>query len=204
MKKFAIIAIAALVVLAGCASTEPTISGENKTVASPVGQVLGLNGVPMPDWVYADQSTQDVHFAVGYAKMSNQMNSMKRAQAEARNVIAEWVMTAVDEIITTYTNDAGSNMNRQAMDAFETVAKQRAQALLSGSMQEDMWIDAEGGVYVLVGIPVENVADQMYGAVSDAIAQTQTAFVKNEAAEEANAMMDAAISKYFGSVSVTE
>ena len=202
MKKLVIAALAAILVLAGCASTEPAAETTNQTAAAQVGQVLGMNGVPMPDWVFSDQSTQDVHFAVGYAKMSNQMNSMKRAQAEARNVIAEWVMTAVDEIITTYTNDAGSDMNRQAMDAFEAVAKQRAQALLSGTKQEDMWIDAEGGVYILMSIPVENVASQMYGAASDAVGQSQ--FVKNEVAAEANEMMNAAIDKYFGSVSVTE
>ena len=155
MKKLVIAALAAILVLAGCASTEPAAETTNQTAAAQVGQVLGMNGVPMPDWVFSDQSTQDVHFAVGYAKMSNQMNSMKRAQA-----------------------------------------------LLSGTKQEDMWIDAEGGVYILMSIPVENVASQMYGAASDAVGQSQ--FVKNEAAAEANEMMNAAIDKYFGSVSVTE
>lgn len=188
MKKYLILALVAIaLVLVGCASSE---------------EAVAVNDSGMPEWTYMDMSTQDVHYAVGYANMSNRANSIKRAQAEARNIIAEWVSTAVDEIITTYTNDAGSEGNRQAMDAFETLSKQRAQAVLSGSKQEDMFIDEEGGVYILMSIPVENVASQMYGAAQDAVEQTK--FEKNAAAQEANNMMNAAIEKYFSNPSVTE
>ena len=187
-KALLVISMIALLVFASCSSTETT-----EVAADPNA---------MPEWVYTDMSTQDVHYAVGYGKMSNQMNSIKRAQAEARTLLAEWVNIAVDEIITTYTNDAGSGENRQAVDAFETIAKQRAQAVLSGSTQEAFWVDADGGVYVLMGIPVENVKDQMYGAVTESA--SQAGFEKNEAAAEANAMMNAAIDRFFSSPSVTE
>ena len=188
MKKLLLAALVALIVLAGCASTDSAESAADPNA--------------MPEWVMSDQSTQDVHYAVGYAKQATQMNSIKRAQAEARTLLAEWVNIAVDEIITTYTNDAGSGENRQAVDAFETIAKQRAQAVLSGSTQEAFWVDADGGVYVLMGIPVENVKDQMYGAVTESA--RQAGFEKNEAAAEANAMMNAAIDRFFSSPSVTE
>lgn len=181
-KALLVISMIALLVFASCSSTETT-----EVAADPNA---------MPEWVYTDMSTQDVHYAVGYGKMSNQMNSIKRAQSEARNAIAEWVNISVEEIITTYTNDAGSDANRQAMDAFETLSKQTATAVLSGAKQENMWIDEEGGVYILMSIPVENVASQFYGAAEEAIAETP--FVKNEAAAEANSMMNDAIAKYFG------
>ena len=181
-KALLVISMIALLVFASCSSTETT-----EVAADPNA---------MPEWVYTDMSTQDVHYAVGYGKMSNQMNSIKRAQAEARNAIAEWVNISVEEIITTYTNDAGSDANRQAMDAFETLSKQTATAVLSGAKQENMWIDEEGGVYILMSIPVENVASQFYVAAVEAIAETP--FVKNEAAAEANSMMNDAIAKYFG------
>lgn len=196
MKHYTIaLALIAALLLAGCSSSEPAA----ETTAAPTAPA-GYE--QLPEWTYIDQSTQDVHFAAAYSKMSDRQNSIKRAQAEARNLIAEWVNTAVDEIITTYTNDAGSGSNRQAVDAFETLSKQRAQAILSGVKQENMHIDSEGGVWVLMSIPVENVASQMYGAASEAV--EQAGFERNEAAEEANNLMNAAIDKYFGNPSVTE
>lgn len=176
------IMLVAIALLAGCASTEK---------AAPVVETDGT-----PDWVYMDISTQDVHYAAGYGNMSNKQNSIKRAQAEARNLIAEWVNTSVNEIITTYTNDAGSEANRQAMDAFETLSIQNASAILSGVKQEDMYEEPDGGIWVLMSIPVENVESQMYGYVEEAIESTP--FERNEAAEEANNMMNDAIAKYFG------
>ncbi len=175
------IMLVAIALLAGCASTEE---------AAPVE----TDGTP--DWVHIDISTQDVHYATGYGNMSNKQNSIKRAQAEARNLIAEWVNTSVEEIITTYTNDAGSEANRQAMDAFETLSIQNASAILSGVKQEDMYEEPDGGIWVLMSIPVENVKSQMYGYVEEAIESTP--FERNEAAEEANNMMNNAIAKYFG------
>lgn len=186
MKKTIIaLALVLLTVLAGCSST------------AEVAPVEDANG--LPQWVYQDMSTQDVHYAVGYAKMSNQQTSMQRAQAEARNLIAQWVNTSVEQIITTYTNDAGTDANRQAMDAFESLSIQNASAILSGTKQENMYIDEDGGVYIQMSIPVANVESQMYGFVEEAVAQTP--FEKNEAAEEANAMMNDAIAKYFGTAS---
>jgi hypothetical protein len=190
MKKLFIITIAIVTMFTfvSCASTK--IAEE---VKRPV--VLGKDGIPRPDWVINDISTQDVHYAVGYGKLSNFTNSQKRALVEGRNLIAEWVSTAVDEVIVNYTNDAGENANRQAMDAFEAISKQQASAWLSGSKQESIWEDAEGGVYVLVSIPVANVQSQM---IQLAEGVNKQAFEKNEAAEVANEMMDDAIAKYFG------
>ena len=188
-----------LLTVCGCSSTK---APEAVIAQRPV--VLGNYGIPRPDWVIIDVSTQDVHFAAGYGKMSTLQNSIKRAQAEAKNLIAEWVSTAVDEIIVTYTNDAGTDTDRQALDAFEAVGKQRAQAILSGTKQEDLWEDADGGVWVLMSIPVENVASQMYGAASEAASSANKGFMKNEAAKEANDMLNDAIDKYFSSQSVTD
>ncbi len=189
-KALFIISMVALLVFASCASTETAEAADPNA---------------MPEWVMTlgeSENTQDMHYSVGAAKMSNQMNSLKRAQAEARNAMAEWINVSVEEIIMTYTNDAGSDANRQAMDAFETLSKQEANAILSGSSQAAMWIAPDGTVYVLMGIPVENVASQMAGYV-DEVTSNET-FVKNEAAAEANNMMRNAINTYFGVNGVAE
>lgn len=203
-KNLIVLFLCAIAVLSfiGCTSTSKVESVDSITTTNKVVVVLGKNGVPRPDWVVMDTSTQDVRYAAGYGKMSNLQNSLKKAQAEARNVIAEYVATAVDEIITNYTNDAGESANRQAMDAFETLSKQRAQAVLSGAKQEAFWEDNEGGVWILMSIPMENIASQMYGAAGASTTEN-AAFKKNDAAVEANNMMNAAIAKYFGAPSVT-
>ena len=59
-----------------------------------------------------------------------------------------------------------------------------------------MYEEPDGGIWVLMSIPVENVESQMYGYVEEAIESTP--FERNEAAEEANNMMNDAIAKYFG------
>jgi hypothetical protein len=57
--------------------------------------VLGMDGIPQPDWVYKSVASQDMHYESGYGKMSDRQISIKRATAEAKNKIAEWVSTQV-------------------------------------------------------------------------------------------------------------
>ena len=201
MKLIVIGALTVLLVLTGCASSEPQAEAPvNPTAEEQLGGEIGLNDVGMPDWVFSPGPDDENHYVVGYALMANRMNSMRRAQAEARNVMAEWVSTVVDEVITTYTNDAGEGVNRQAVDAFETVSRQRAQAVLSGVQQEDMWVDADGGVYVLMSLPIENIENDLLSVVNETF--TSDAFARNDAAEAANQMMNDAIAKYFGTPAV--
>lgn len=199
MKKVCLLVLCALAlfVVVGCASTSPAVNESVKTAASQIPVVLGKNDIPRPDWVFQDQSTAELQYAAGYGKMANTQNSMKKAQTEARNLLAEYVSTAVKEITTTYSNDAGTDGNRQAIDAFESVSMQKSQAVLSGANQMDMWEDVEGGVWILMSIPKANVASQMYDAAKEAASKS---FEKNEAAVEANKMMDDAIAKYFGGI----
>ena len=192
MKKFTLVVMiaAAVFCLSSCASA---VVEEPTPIAAT--QVLGKDGVPQPEWVVKDVSTQDVHFGAGYGKAANYQNSIKKAEVEGRNVLAEWVKTSVDEVILNYSNDAGEGENRQAIDAFETLSKQNASAMLSGSKREALWVDADGGVWVLMSIPVENVKDQMVG-LSEAV--NEQFFEENEAAANANQKMNEAFNKYFG------
>ncbi len=183
MKKVLIVLVAALVVLGltGCASTK-------QVAPAPVLEekvVLGADGIPQPDWVYKTVSSQDMHYESGYGMMSNKQNSIKRATVEAKNKIAAWVSTSVKEVVVTYVNDAGSGDNRQALDAMETISQQVAEATLSGVTTEEMWVDAEGGVWVLCSIPLANI-EQSFEPAAEAVAE---AFVESDAAAAANAKM---------------
>ncbi|MBI9095204.1 MAG: LPP20 family lipoprotein [Sphaerochaeta sp.] len=183
MKKVLIVLVAVLLVfgLTGCASMKqdaPPPAPEKKVV-------LGADGIPQPDWVYKTVSSQDMHYESGYGMMSNKQNSIKRATVEAKNKIAAWVSTSVKEVVVTYVNDAGSGDNRQALDAMETISQQVAEATLSGVSTEEMWVDAEGGVWVLCSIPLANI-EQSFEPAAEAVAE---AFVESDAAAAANAKM---------------
>lgn len=183
MKKVLIVLVAALLVfgLTGCASTKqdaPPPAPEKKVV-------LGADGIPQPDWVYKTVSSQDMHYESGYGMMSNKQNSIKRATVEAKNKIAAWVSTSVKEVVVTYVNDAGSGDNRQAMDAMESISQQVAEATLSGVTTEEMWVDVDGGVWVLCSIPFANI-EQSFEPAAEAVAE---AFVESDAAAAANAKM---------------
>ncbi|HHT80520.1 MAG: hypothetical protein WCS35_02440 [Sphaerochaeta sp.] len=183
MKKLLIVLVALVMVLGltGCASAK-------KDAAPPAPAkkvILGADGVPQPDWVYKTVASQDMHYESGYGKMSNKQISIKRATVEAKNKIAAWINTSVKEVIITYVNDAGSKDNRQAMDAMETISQQVAEATLSGVTTEEMWIDADGGVWVLCSIPLANI-EQSFEPAAEAVAE---AFVESDAAAAANAKM---------------
>ena len=51
-------------------------------------------------------------------------------------------------------------------------AKEAGQALVTGLIEEDYWEDAEGGVWVLVSLPVENVKAQINAAITATSADT--------------------------------
>ncbi len=147
--------------------------------------VIGAEGIPQPEWVYKTVSTQDLHYETGYGKMSDKQTSIKRATVEAKNKIAEWVSTQVKEVVVTYINDAGSGDNRQALDAMEVISQQVAEATLNGVTTEEIWVDAEGGVWVLCTIPIANI-EKNFEPAAETVSE---AFVESEAAEAANAKM---------------
>ncbi|MDD3902624.1 MAG: hypothetical protein WC136_02645 [Sphaerochaeta sp.] len=183
MKKVLILLVVAMVGFSfiSCASTKAvqTPPAEKKVV------VLGADGIPQPDWVYKTVSSQDMHYESGYGKMSDKQNSIKRATVEAKNKIASWISTSVKEVVVTYVNDAGSGDNRQAMDAMESISQQVAEATLSGVTTEEMWVDSEGGVWVLCSIPLANI-EKSFEPAAEAVAE---AFVESDAAAAANAKM---------------
>jgi hypothetical protein len=183
MKRLLIVFVSFMIVFSfvGCASTAKV----DKISEPVVKVVLGADGIPQPDWVYKTVSTQDMHYESGYGKMSDKQNSIKRATVEAKNKMAEWVSTSVKEVVVTYVNDAGSGDNRQAMDAIEAISQQVAEATLMGVATEEMWVDAEGGVWVLSSIPLANI-QKKFEPAAEAVAE---AFVESDAAEAANAKM---------------
>ncbi|MGE0076079.1 MAG: hypothetical protein AB7S52_12710, partial [Sphaerochaetaceae bacterium] len=76
-----VVVLVALVFM-GCTS--------GKAVEEPKGPVIiGAEGQRQPDWVQATPKNADVHYETGYAKLSNKANSIKRANADAKEKISQ-------------------------------------------------------------------------------------------------------------------
>ncbi len=157
----------------------------------------------IPQWIYEDSlSDGEYHYEWGSAKQGNMQQSIKRAKAAARDNIAEWVKTCVHEIVLSYYNEAGeADYAKQAMDVFENLSIQHANAILTGTEQVEMYFDKNGDfdkpgtVYILMRIPVANIKSELSGIAKDS--NVQKSFKKSGSAKEANEMLNAAIDKYF-------
>ncbi len=196
MKKIIVVLSFVLIaMLVSCASSSKD-EAATASVAAPSAQVAVSASSADEWWNSEPQNTADFAYAVGLAKGSTTQISRDWARANANQKLAEFVSNSVDAIVTTYVNDAGEitqqGNNMQAMQAFESVSKQRAQAVLSG-VQFKYHTEPDGTVYALASLPIGPVAEELK-------AQVKEAFVKNQAAEEANNMMNAAIDKYFANV----
>lgn len=189
MKKRVIISslLILLLIFTGCVSS---VRGDKKATAS---ASVGLDGTAQPAWVFKSFNDGDKHYESGYGKMSDRQTSMKRAVADARNKIASWVSVSVEEVLTNYFDDAGSLDDRQAYDALKSVSVQISEATLLGVTTEEIWLESDGGVWVLASIPLKNIENNFEPVAKDLAKQ----FVRNEAAEVASQKMNEALDKYF-------
>lgn len=170
--------------LMSCATTNDVKMGNTTSVSNSAMDKL-------PDWILNTPKSADMHYAVGSAKGSNLQISIKRAEVEGRTAISEWIQTSVKEVITSYVNDAGSGDNRQNIDAFESISVQVSESVLNGVTRDKLYQGDDGTVYVLMGIPLNNV-QKAFEPASKAVAKN---FEKNEAADVANQKMEDAFAK---------
>ncbi len=142
-------------------------------------------------WNNPPADTADYHYEVGTAKGTTQQVSRDWAKANANSALAQYVNNAIDTIVVSYVNEAGDlgTQNTQAVAAFESLSKQRANATLTG-VSYKYQVEPDGTVFVLAQLPINAVAEELKVTVKES-------FMKNEAAVEANNMMNAAIEKYF-------
>lgn len=106
----------------------------------------------MPEWVYKDLSTTDIHYSVGYGKGNSIYESYKIALNQAYSILAEWISITVDEI-----------QIKQEDSPETSIYQQNANAFLKDINIEDIYIDEDNGVFILISMPVEYALPQIYG-----------------------------------------
>ena len=175
MKRIVIVVCTILVVfgLVSCASTK------------------GSGAVAEDWWNNPPVDTADIHYEIGYAKGTNLQTSRDWAKANANTAVAQYVSNSVTAIVNTYSQDAGelATENMQALQAFESVSQQKAEAVLVGVTYKYAEHD-DGGVYVLACVPIGTYAEELKATVKET-------FTRNAASVAAMDAMDEAIDKYF-------
>lgn len=176
MKKLLVIMIASLVLFSfvGCATKA------SETPAASADEW----------WMNPPADTADYHYEVGFAQGSNLQTSRDWAKANANQNLAQYISNSVESIVTTYVNDAGelATNNMQSLQAFESVSKQSANAMLTGVTYK--FAQADGGVYALAQLPIGTLAEELKE-------QAKESFVRNKASDAALDAMGKAIDKYF-------
>ncbi len=192
MKKSFAVLLAIMVVMSmvlGCA-TQKSIG--STTPKAPV--IIGLEGQPQPEWVNMVPKVADVHYETGYARLSNKANSMKRANADAKEKISQWINTTVQSVVVNYTSDFGSGDERQALEAYESISRQVSETSLMGVTQESVWVDQEGGVWVLLSMPKENTL-KAFEVASKSFEQNDAAAYAQFKMNEALKMLESTLAK---------
>lgn len=168
MKKSRILVVLMLVIafcFVSCASNHSVALSQNKAVE-------GKNGIKRPDWVIHDQSTKKVHYSAGFGEGRTFETAKMKAKLNADAELALWISTTIDAVRDRYIEEYADNVSETFVDKFIYSAKEAGQALVTGIVEEDYWEDADGGVWVLVSLPIENVRAQINAAIAATCADT--------------------------------
>lgn len=186
MKKIIIatLVVFALFVMISCSTTNAPIKEPNETIVAQNTNDSGKNGVSKPDWVGASYETSDKFYTSASAKFSKQSNSIKAARMQAKQFLTEYVRDLNQVIAGYYANESGINGNTEAIEGFQDSLMNRAEAVLSGVMQEDMWEAEDGTIWVLMSMPLDNVTQNIKRAYEEASRESNT-YIENESAEKA-------------------
>ena len=178
-----------ILTLALCAAASLLIFSCGSTPTS-AAQQAAKDGVPT--WVYEGKKASDGIYAVGAGKLSNDINSLKMAKAQARTELASSVSVQIKGVTQTYVDDQGADGDRQALAAFTENAALVTEAVLNGTEQADMYKADDGAIYVLMFLPKSTFVKEL--------ATNATAFSRTSSAEYTEQKMAEAYDKYFANL----
>lgn len=155
-------------------------------------KTVGKDGAPRPEWVkkMSKVGDENIHYEVGYGKLSNYATSLKRAEADGRNKIALWIQADVNTVLKNYTQDSGIGDQRELIEFMEEVSMQTAKLSLNGATFEESWEDAEGGVYILMSYDINKAATNLQNQLKSYQRNEAAAFAEFKA-QEAFKMLNA-------------
>ncbi len=183
MKKFILFlsALTALVILAGCASSEPVAVEEVKE--DPMARR------DLPEWFLNPPVSDEVIYGLGMAKMSSDSLSRDTAIARARRDVALQVSTRVQSMMTDYAQEAGAEGNTQTINFVESITKQVADVEIKGSVTEKVYAAVDGNWFAMVSYEKANMTEE----VADIFSRNEDAAFAEFKADQALEMLEASL-----------
>ncbi len=123
----------------------------------------------LPDFVLNPPKADDAFYGVGYGKQSTFSMSKTIAQTNATDDISRQIQTSIQSAVVAYAQEAGVDGDTQTISFAETITRQVTDNTLSGVTPERFEQDDDGGIWVLVSCPKNNV-----------LAAAEEAFERNE------------------------
>lgn len=161
MKKIyvVLVCILAFLCLVSCASNHKVALSQNK-------KVVGKNGIARPEWVIHDMSNDTTHYVAAYGEGKTFEVAKAKAKLNANAELALWVSDTVEAVRDRYISEDIDNSSNEFVDIFVLENKEKGTAAFTGVTEEDFWEDGEGGVWVLMSIPLENVKAQIDAVIA--------------------------------------
>ena len=195
---------AALLVLAGCASTprqqQETNAAQQQSAAAPAQTaapqpaaapapaqaavpqpIIGAEGVPQPEWVRnpGKMETADMVYFTGEGRDGKTTTARKNsAVSDAGRQAGDWKESKIAAAVKDYVDEAGETGNTQSLEALKIASVQKARANTSGIRQRETWIAADNTYVVLVSYPKADLKKDFQASLNT--------FVRNEGAQYAD------------------
>lgn len=144
------VAVAAMLLGTGCSSKEELVVPDAECM---------IEGSEAPAWVCGGNTMEGHYVAVGSAPLSSlgQGFSRREAMANARSNLAQQIQTDVKDKVETFARSTGVGGSEVADKVSTQVSKQVARVTLGGSKQLKYWEAPSKEIYLLVGVPVDQV-----------------------------------------------
>lgn len=157
-------------------------------------QVCQINNVDAPNWVCTGGNIKGMITGVGSASSSPLGFNFQRTEAisAARDEIARQISIRVKNIFKRYEANTGTGKNVVSEKAVENVSKQLAYETLRNSKLLKLWKSPDGTIYVLVGMPKNEIVNNIKTSLED-----KRAFYQQYLAKKAWKNLDKEIDKEF-------
>ncbi len=153
MKKLVFAIGIGVLIFSGCSS-------KNEVQKTQMCQIDGTNA---PQWICQDANEKGMITGVGSAEATPLGFNYQKTEAiaAARDEIARKISIRVKNIFKRFESSTGIGKEQTAEKVTENVSKQLAYETLRNSKLLKMWKSPKGTLYVLVGMPKEEVAQEI-------------------------------------------
>ena len=148
----------------------------------------------LPNWYLKPPKDDKFAFGTATAVSQDLQVSIDKAQAEARNVVAQQLEVKYGALTKRFVEETGRSVDAQLLDEYVQSTKSTVSQVLYGSRPREQTVRAEGSVYrafVLVELPLGEASKRLMDQVR-ANEQMYTRFRATEAFKE----LDAEIQRY--------